>query len=247
MENVLEVKNLTVAYPAGINKSKVIIDAFSLEVSKGSMVGLLGPNGAGKTTLIKSILGLINPQKGKIALFGECPPPVSIKTKIGYQPEVSTYYWFLTPAELLLMYGRLCDMPLPEIGRRSDLVLNLVGLYSEKDRLIKTFSKGMQQKLGLAQALLHDPQFLILDEPFSGLDPIARIHVREILKDLKKENKTIFLSSHELSEAELICDHICIMKNGRVLKYDSLNNILSGKNEESLERYFINVVGGKNE
>jgi len=242
MENVLEVKNLIVSYKTGLQKEKLVLDDFSLEISKGSTVGLIGPNGAGKTTLIKSVLGLISPQKGKITLFGQDPFSATAKENIGYQPEVSTYYWFLTPKELFSMYGNLCGMEARKIQRRADYVLELVGLSCEKDHLIKTFSKGMQQKLGLAQALLHDPEFLILDEPFSGLDPVARIHVREILKGLKKENKTIFLSSHELSEAELVCDRICVMKEGKIIKIGAMQELLGKKGSESLEQYFLEVI-----
>lgn len=242
MDSILKISNLTVFYPARFGKKKLALDNLNLKVEKGEIFGLLGPNGAGKTTMIKAVIGLLNPQGGEISMFGRTPPLVADRARIGYLPEVSTYYWFLTPDELLKMYGRLCGMGSTELARRTDYVLNLVGLSGERKQLIRTFSKGMQQRVGLAQALLHNPEFLILDEPFSGFDPIGRVQVREILKELKKENKTILLSSHELSEAELICDHICIMKDGKVLKSGAMEELLGEKGEETLEKYFLEVI-----
>lgn len=244
MESVLKITNLTVSYPAGFGKRKVAIDNLSLEVKKDEIFGLLGPNGAGKTTMIKAIIGLLYSQKGEISLFNRTPPVVADRKRLGYLPEIATYYWFLTSEELLNMYGKICGMNRVELNKRIEHVLNLVGLYNERKNLIRTFSRGMQQRLGLAQALLHNPEFLILDEPFSGLDPIGRVQVRKILKELKKENKTILLSSHELSEAELICDQICVMKDGKVLKSGRMQELLKELGEESLERYFLSVIGG---
>jgi len=242
MESILKIANLTVSYAAGFGRKKLAIDNLSLEVAKGEIFGLLGPNGAGKTTMIKTIIGLLYPQDGEISLFGRTPPAVADRGRIGYLPEISTYYWFLTPEELLKIYGKICSMNKTELNQSIDYVLNLVHLSPEKKQLIRTFSKGMQQRLGLAQALLHNPEFLILDEPFSGLDPIGRVQVREILKELKKENKTILLSSHELSEAELICDNICVMKDGKILKSGAMQELLGEKGEKSLEKYFLEVI-----
>jgi ABC-2 type transport system ATP-binding protein len=242
MESILRINNLMAFYPARFGKKKLALDNLGLEVKKGEIFGLLGPNGAGKTTMIKAVIGLLNPQGGEISLFGNKSSAVSDRLKIGFLPEISTYYWFFTPAELLKMYGGLCGMGGAELARRIDYVLSLVGLSAEKKQLIRTFSKGMQQRMGFAQALLHNPEFLILDEPFSGLDPVGRVQIREILKELKKENKTILLSSHELSEAELICDHICIMKNGRALKSGAMEELLKELGEETLEKYFLEVL-----
>lgn len=244
MESILKINNLSVSYPVRFGKKKLALDNLSFEVTQGKIFGLLGPNGAGKTTMIKAIIGLLYPQGGEISLFGRTPPAVSDRVRLGYLPEVSTYYWFLTPEELLKMYGKLCGMDNPELSWRIDYVLKLVDLSGERKQLIRTFSKGMQQRFGLAQALLHNPEFLILDEPFSGLDPLGRVQVREVLKELKKESKTILLSSHELSEAELICDHFCIMKDGKVLKSGAAQELLGEKGGENLERYFLSVIGG---
>ena len=242
MENILRINNLTVSYPAGLGKRKAAVDSLSLDIERNEIFGLIGPNGAGKTTLIKAVIGLIPLQTGEISLFGNCPPRLADNARIGFLPEISAYHWFLTPEELLKMYGRLCLMDPRELTKRIDYVLELAGLAAEKKHLIKTFSKGMQQRLGLAQALLHNPEFLILDEPFSGLDPLGRVQVREILQGLKKENKTILLSSHELSEAELVCDHLCVMKSGRALKTGPIKELLGGKGVLTLEQYFMEVI-----
>lgn len=245
MGSALKIENLTVTYPQGFKKYKLVIDDVSFGVEQGKILGLLGPNGAGKTTLMKTVVGLINSTKGRISIFGD---PVSTKTlaRVGYMPEISNFCWFLTPKETLKMFGKLSGMARGKLALRIEKVLSMVELLQEENQLVKNFSKGMAQKLNLAQAILHDPQILILDEPFSGLDPLGRIHMRNILGALKKEGKTILLSSHELSEAELISDDICIMKNGRLLKYATLSDMLKERADRSLEKYFIHMIGKEN-
>lgn len=245
MEPALKIENLTVAYPRGFKKYRLAIDDISFGIEQGKILGLLGPNGAGKTTLMKTIIGLISSKKGRISIFGN---QISTKTlaRVGYMPEISNFYWFLTPKETLKMLGRLSGMAKSNLVRRIGNVLNMVGLSGEENQLIKNFSKGMAERLNMAQAILHDPQVFILDEPFSGLDPLGRIHMRNILGALKKEGKTILLSSHELSEAELISDDICIVKNGRLLKYAALTDILKERADRSLEKYFLHMIGEEN-
>lgn len=245
MEPALKIENLTVAYLQGYKKHRLAIDGISFDIEQGKILGLLGPNGAGKTTLMKAIIGLIKSKKGRISIFGD---PVSTKAlaHVGYMPEISNFYWFLTPKETLEMFGRLSGMTRGGLVQRVGDVLNMVGLSGEENQLIKNFSKGMAERLNMAQAILHDPQMLILDEPFSGLDPLGRIHMRNILGALKKEGKTILLSSHELSEAELISDEICIMKNGKLLKYAALEDILKERADRSLEKYFLHMIGEEN-
>jgi len=241
METVLNIKDLRVTYPARFGKEKTALNGLSLEVTKGEVFGLLGPNGAGKTTLIKSILGLISVKSGSISIFGAGGTPEA-RRRLGYMPEIANYYWFMTAAEILNIFGGLSGMQKTELKRRIESVLALVGLSGQKNRLVKTFSKGMQSRLNVAQAILHDPELLILDEPFSGLDPLGRIDMRNILRKKKDEGKTLFLSSHELSEAELICDNICIMKEGRILRQGPVKNLLDEKGEHSLENYFVKVI-----
>lgn len=245
MDPVLKIEDLTVSYPHSFGKEKIALDNVNLEIDKGRILGLLGPNGAGKTTLIKAIIGLIRAKKGKVLLFGEPLSPLA-KINIGYMPEIANFYWFLTPKETLKMLGSLSGMNDKELYVRIRSVLNVVGLSDEGDQLVKSFSKGMSVRLNTAQAVLHDPELLILDEPFSGLDPLGRIHMRSILNGLKKEGKTILLSSHELSEAELISDNICVMKGGRILKCSPLSEILEERADRSLERYFLEMIGEQN-
>jgi ABC-2 type transport system ATP-binding protein len=243
MGTVLKLENLTVAYPLGFKKEKAVIEDISLDIGKGRILGLLGPNGAGKTTLIKTIMGLINAKKGKVLIFDK-PISSSIKKRIGYMPEIANFYWFLTPKETLKMLGALSGVSRKGLLGRIKRVLEITGLSEEDNKLIKNFSKGMSERLNMAQAILHDPELLILDEPFSGLDPLGRIHMRNILSELKKEGKTILLSSHELSEAELISDDICIMKKGALLKCAELSKILEASGQAiSLEKYFLKMIG----
>ena len=242
MKNVLQIKGLRVSYHAGTGHEKLAIDNLDLEVKQGEIFGLLGPNGAGKTTLIKSIIGLITPAKGDISLFGGPSSLPRSRQRLGYMPEVSNYYWFMTPGEILFMFGKLSGINGKTLREKIDRTIDIVGLTGQKHNLVRTLSKGMQERLNIAQALLHDPEILVLDEPFSGLDPLGRIHTRSILKKLKEEKKTVLLSSHELSEAELICDTVCIMRDGKVLKYGPLAGLLAERSEHSLENYFINII-----
>ena len=246
MEPILKISGLTVSYPSGLKKEKVALDNLNLEIGEGAILGLLGPNGAGKTTLVKTLIGLIRPKNGEVLIFGEDPSSRAVRKRIGYMPEVAYYPWFLTPEETLRMFGRICGIDKKTLAGRIDTVLKTVGLIGEKRQLIKNFSKGMQERLNVAQALLHDAELFILDEPFSGLDPLGRIDTRNILNSLKKQNKTILLSSHELSEAELICDYVCIMREGRVLKYGPMKELLQARGEKSLEQYFIKMIGEEN-
>lgn len=245
MEIALSIKNVSVVYSHGVNKEKIAIDDISLEIEKGKILGLLGPNGAGKTTLIKSIMGLIGAKKGQVLFFGN-PSSISTKRIIGYMPEIANFYWFLNPKEILRMLGRLSGMSSKDLASRIGVVLGMVGLLEDAQKVVKSFSKGMSERLNMAQSILHNPQILILDEPFSGLDPLGRIQMRNILSALKKDGKTMLLSSHELSEAELICDDICIMKNGKVLKHGPLAKILEERADKSLEKYFLQIIGEEN-
>lgn len=244
MEPILKVTNLTVSYPQGFNRQKVALNGLNLEVKKGEVFGLLGPNGAGKTTFIKSVVGLISYKKGSISIFGESSLSMRAKARVGYMPEIANYYWFMTPREILRMFGTFSGLRGGALKVKIDETLDLVGIGAEKNRLVKGFSKGMQQRLSLAQAILHDPDFLILDEPFSGLDPLGRIDVRNIIKEMARRGKTILLSSHELSEAELISNTVCVMKAGQALKFGPMAELVLEKGEHSLENYFLKMIGG---
>ena len=238
MAAVIEISGLTVDYA-----HKRALDGLSLNVPRGEIFGFLGPNGAGKSTAIKAILGLIFPTSGKLMLHGLPPTNPESRRKVGFLPEEANYYRFLTPVEILTFYGNICEVPKESIKKRIPQLLELVGLSEVRNKQVGTFSKGMTQKISLAQTLIHDPETLILDEPTSGLDPISRMDLRKILKDLKNEGRTIFFSSHELSEVELLCDSIAILKSGKLVKSGPLQEVL-GSSDEPLERFFIRTVKG---
>ena len=218
------------------------LDHLSLKVHKGDIFGFIGPNGAGKTTTIKVILGLISAAKGTVLLQGLSPLDPKARAKVGFLPEETTYYRFLTPVEILTFCGEIFHLSKSALKKRIQELLQLVGLSEVQHKPIRFFSKGMAQKIGLAQALMNDPDVLILDEPTSGLDPLARMELRKILAELKNHGKTIFFSSHELSEIELLCDSVAIIQNGKLIQSGTLAELLQSRQEQSLERFFLDTI-----
>ncbi|HXP62148.1 MAG TPA: ABC transporter ATP-binding protein [Dongiaceae bacterium] len=243
-EPVIEIRNLCVTYRSrGARKPEpAAVKNLSLSVRSGEVFGFLGPNGAGKTTTMNALLGFINASSGDAFLFGTNVREPIARQRIGYLPELTYYYKFLTAEELLRFYARIFGIPKPETERRIDLVLKLVELEGVRRRTIKTYSKGMQQRVGLAQALINDPDLLILDEPTSGLDPIGRMKVREIIARLKDEGKTVFFSSHELGEVETVCDRVAILHQGQ-LKVEGRVGELAECHQCNLEQLFLKVIG----
>jgi len=240
MEPIIRIENLRVEYRGSTRKRAV--DGLSLTVRPGEVLGFLGPNGAGKTTTMNVLLGFVNPTGGAAYIFGvNVRDPIS-RQRIGYLPELTYYYKFLSAEELLRFYARIFEIPRHEVGPRIDRVLRLVELDGARKRLIKTYSKGMQQRIGLGQALINDPDLLILDEPTSGLDPIGRMKVREIIQQLKQEGKTVLFSSHELGEVETICDRVAILNQGRLQVEGSVSELVE-KYQCNLEQIFLKVVG----
>lgn len=242
MEQAILVDNVSQVYKNG---SKAL-DGLNLEVGKGEIFGFLGPNGAGKTTTIKLLLGFMSPTEGNVAINGIPSSNPQARAALGYLPEVANYYGFLKASEILAFYGRLNGMDKTSIKSRIQEVLDLVGLEDVGGKLIKQYSKGMQQRLGLAQALFHDPDVLILDEPMTGLDPIGRLQFRQLLQNQKKAGKTIFFSSHELSEVELICDRVAVLNKGK-LKFCGPVEEIAGEGESNLERIFLDFIKEKEE
>lgn len=234
--NIIELENVS-RFFKGVEAVKNI----SFTLKAGETVGFLGTNGAGKTTTIKMLLGLLRPSSGTVRLFGSDPALPDTRRRIGYMPETATYYPYLNAYELLAFYGGLSGLDAATIRRSSAELLEEVGLADAAKRPLKTYSKGMLQRAGIAQALLADPDLLILDEPFTGLDPLARIRFRELLGRLRKAGKTIFFSSHELGETELLCDRVAIMKNGRCF-YNGPVDRLAGDGKANLERLFLDVL-----
>ena len=237
MTDAITITDVSKAYPGG----QQALDGFSLSVQPGEIFGFLGPNGAGKTTTIKILLGLLEPDDGNVSVLGGDPRLPATRRRIGYMPEVAYYYGFLTARELLRFYGRICGLRADVIRSRSAALLHLVGLDAAADRPLKNYSKGMMQRAGIAQALLHDPDLLILDEPLTGLDPLARIQLRDGIVQLRQQGKTVFFSSHELSEAELICDRVGILKQGRLCWAGPLREV-AGDGQANLERVFLTFL-----
>ena len=218
------------------------VDGLSFSLSAGEVMGFLGTNGAGKTTTIKMMLGLVAPSSGRVQVLGGDPSCPQVRARIGYMPEIATYYPYLNARELLAFYGGICGLDAKTVRARSDELLESVGLADAAKRPLRTYSKGMLQRAGIAQALLNDPALLVLDEPFTGLDPLARIHFRELMRGLRERGKSIFFSSHELGETELLCDKVVIMKKGRALYQGPVKDI-AGDGERNLERIFLDVLG----
>jgi ABC-2 type transport system ATP-binding protein len=223
---VLTVDELYKTFKLGFFRKRVeAVRGVSFEVSEGETYGILGPNGAGKTTTIKSVLRLIAPDRGKIRVFGN---ELSIESmgRIGYMPESPYVYQYLRAPEFLDLCGRLMGMDRRTRDKRAGEMIELVGLAHAVDRPIGRFSKGMMQRIGLAQALLHDPELLILDEPMSGLDPIGRKQVREIIMAQRRAGKTLIFTSHVLSDVEMLCDRIAIINRGTVVAQGTLDELL---------------------
>jgi ABC-2 type transport system ATP-binding protein len=220
------------------------VSNLSLTVREREVFGFLGPNGAGKTTTMNVLLGFVNATSGCAELFGTDVREPIARQRIGYLPEMTYYYRFLTAEELLRFYARVFQIPKSERARRIDAALKLVELDHARTRQIKTYSKGMQQRVGLAQALINNPDLLILDEPTSGLDPIGRMKVREIIQRLKDEGKTVFFSSHELGEVETVCDRVAILHQGE-LKLEGRVSEIIAEHECGLEETFLRVIGFK--
>ncbi len=219
------------------------VNGLSLSIRQGEILGFLGTNGAGKTTTIKMLLGFFRPDAGRLTVLGGDPCEPATRRTIGYMPETAYYYPYLNVRELLALYGGLCGMPKPLVRARSDELIERVGLQDAGGRLLRNYSKGMLQRAGIAQALLHDPELLILDEPFTGLDPLARIQCRDLILELKRQGKTVFFSSHELSEAELICDRVAILKQGALVWSGAMSEV-AGDGQQNLERVFLKMLGG---
>jgi ABC-2 type transport system ATP-binding protein len=239
----VEIKNLSVIYPSpgrGV-PAKTAVAGLDLVIRQGEIFGLLGPNGAGKTTTMNVLLGFVNATDGEATLFGRATRDPEARQSLGYLPELTYYYKFLTAEELLRYYARIFKIPKPQREPRVNAVLKLVDLDHARKRLIKTYSKGMQQRIGLAQALVNDPGLLILDEPTSGLDPVGRMQVREIIKRLKDEGKTVLFSSHELGEVETVCDRVAILHEGR-LRVVGAVDALAKEHNCGLEQLFLRVI-----
>lgn len=239
MDSVIEIKDLVVEFP--VKKGVVrALNGLDLTVGRGQVFGFIGPNGAGKTTTMHVLLGFIKAVSGEARVLGEDVRRSIARQQIGFLSEHPDTYRFLTGRELLTMAGRLFLMSGKQLKARIDELVELVGLTDSVDRRTATYSRGMLQRIGLAQALVHDPDLVILDEPAGGFDPLGRISIRKIISSLRDRGKTVFFSSHELSEVELVCDHIGIIADGRMIAGGTVEELV--KADENLERYFVRML-----
>ena len=241
--SIIELKDLHKTFYAGFRRRRIdAVKGVSLAVQPGEIFGLIGPNGAGKTTTIKMMTGLIRPTKGQATLMGYDSRDRRCSKKLGYLPEISYYYECLTAAEILDFYARLYGIDGEERPKRVEAWIERVGLSHAKNKRLGQFSKGMLQRIGLAQALIGDPELVILDEPQSGLDPIGRRDVADIIREAQNKGKTVFFSSHILPDVERLCDRIGVIRNGQMEVVGSLNELL--KNQQIVE---VVVLGNASE
>ena len=210
------------------------VDSIDFEINRGEVFGLLGPNGSGKSTTIKMILGLLHPTEGKLAVFGHLPRDVATKKRIGYLPEETYLYRFLTPVETLDYYGKLFHLDRTTRKKRIAMLLDMVGLEHAANRPVGEFSKGMMRKVGLAQALINDPELLILDEPTSGMDPIATNDVKQVIIKLRDRGKTILLCSHLLADVQDVCSRVSMMYGGKVRRQGNLDTLLEVQDKTTI-------------
>jgi ABC-2 type transport system ATP-binding protein len=209
--------------------NKVAVADLTLDVRQGEVFGFLGPNGAGKTTAVKMLLGLVSPSGGEGWLLGAALGDVSARARVGFLPEHFRFHDWLNANEFLRLHGQLYGMTEPRLRERVPRLLDLVGLAPHADKKLRSFSKGMLQRAGLAQALLNEPRLVFLDEPTSGLDPVGRRLVRDIIRDLKGRGATVFLNSHLLSEVEITCDRVAFIKQGQVVRQAELQKLVDGQ------------------
>ncbi len=239
MEIALEMREAVVDF-RGRHGTVRAISGMTFQVPRGSVFGFLGPNGAGKTTSMHVLLGFVPLTSGSATILGQDVQRPLARQRIGYMPEHPDTYRFLTGRELLLLTARLFRMAGGRARDRAAQCLEMVGLSAAADRRIAAYSRGMMQRICLAQALINDPDLVILDEPTSGLDPFGRQDVRRIIQDLRARGKTVFFSSHELSEAELVCDTVAICLDGRVIRQGRAAELVAPG--QSLERAFLDIV-----
>jgi ABC-2 type transport system ATP-binding protein len=235
-EKVVQIDRICKIFKVGFwGRRMTAVDELSLEVRRGEVFGFLGPNGAGKTTTIKMLMGLVYPSGGVATLFGRSVGDPTTKAKVGFLPESPYFYDYLTSREFLRFYGHLFGLVGSELEKRIDELLELVGMTHARDLQLRKFSKGMLQRVGIAQALINDPELVILDEPMSALDPIGRKEVRDLILRLKESGKTVMFSSHILHDAELLCDRVAMIMRGKLVACGHVSELIAGDTTHEVE------------
>jgi ABC-2 type transport system ATP-binding protein len=236
INSAVAVQGLTKIFPVPFHPTRgvVAVKDLSLHIEPGEVYGLLGPNGSGKSTTLKIILGLVSPTRGRTEIFGRDSRLVESREAVGFLPENPYFYKYLSGAETLVFFGRLCGMTGATLKNRVNELLDLVGLDKARDRRLGTYSKGMLQRIGLAQALIHDPRLVVLDEPTAGVDPAGSREIRDLIMDLKRRGITVLLSSHLLAQAQEICDRIGILADGVMVREGRLQELIAIENQTEL-------------
>jgi ABC-2 type transport system ATP-binding protein len=228
----VQIENISKTFPVPLRRQRVVaVKNLSLSVQPGEVYGLLGPNGCGKSTTLKILLGLVTPNSGRALVFGKDSREYRSRRDVGFLPENPYFHKFLTAAELLAFHGKICGLSGKKLTARIDELIDLVGLRDARDRRVGGFSKGMLQRIGLAQALVHDPGLIVLDEPTAGVDPAGSHQIRDLILDLKKRGKTILLTSHLLEQVQEICDRVGIMARGEMIREGPLEDLVRVKNQ----------------
>jgi ABC-2 type transport system ATP-binding protein len=242
--DAIRTENLTKKYSLGWRRGKLLaLDRLNLSVREGEVYGLLGPNGSGKSTTLKCILDLVEPSDGQASIFGVPCTKVESRLHVGFLPENPYFYRYLTGGETLEFYGRLCGMRAASLRKRAGELLELVGLARAGERRLAGYSKGMLQRIGLAQALIHDPKLLLLDEPTAGVDPIGSRDIRDLILRLKQMGKTVLLSSHLLAQVQDVCDRIGILNLGRMILEGEVSQLgVVKQTETTLEQLFLEAL-----
>lgn len=233
-EPAISIQNLTKDFSVGMSGVKLrAVDGLNLEVQDNEIFGLLGPNGSGKSTTIKILLGLLEPSAGECTIYGKPSATVEARRSVGFLPEAPYFYRYLSGRELVRYYARLCGVAKADLASAVDSVVELVGMKDAAQRRVGTYSKGMLQRIGLAQAIVHDPQLVILDEPTAGVDPLGSAAIADIIRELKSRGKTILLSSHLLAQIEGLCDRVAILHGGKLVREGRIDELVTQEEADS--------------
>jgi ABC-2 type transport system ATP-binding protein len=242
--SAISIKGLTKDFSVGMRGVKLrAVDDLTLEVGDNEIFGLIGPNGSGKSTTIKVVLGLLDASLGECQIYGKPSHTVAARHSVGFLPEAPYFYRYLSGRELVRFYARICGVSRGKIAKQVDEVIELVGMTEAAHRRVGTYSKGMLQRIGLAQALVHDPQLVILDEPTAGVDPLGSAAIAEIIRELKRRGKTVLLCSHLLAQIEGLCDRVAILHRGKLVREGRVDDLVQEKDAQSLVVQGLSAAG----